>query len=510
MRKIKEILRLSFESNLGKRQIGRSLQIAHSTVGDVLTRFSQAGLSWPLPEELDEAMLEAKLYPKEVLVSPKRPQPDFAYIYQELRRPSVTLQLLWNEYKQLYPEGYQYSQFCELYRQWSGKLTISMRQIHRAGEKMFVDWAGQTVPIIDKTTGEVHQSSIFVAVLGASSYTFACAFLDFALKSWTTAHCLAFEYFGGVTEIVVPDNTKTAVLRPCRYEPILNPAYQDLAAFYGTAIIPARVRKPKDKPKAELGVLLVQRWILAALRNYRFFSIDELNRKIAELLITLNRRPFQKLDGSRYSLFESIDRPALKALPNERYQFAEWKKARVNVDCHVEFESCFYSVSYQLVRQEVELRVTANIVEVFHKGRRVASHRRGSKKGAYSTITEHLPHAHQQYREWGPERIVGWAGTIGPNTSKLVAAILASKIHPEQGYRACFGVMRLGKLYPVERLEAASLRALNCNAVSYQSLKSILEKGLDQQPLDVLPQAPPIIHANVRGPEYFNSKGVLH
>jgi transposase len=510
MRKIKEILRLSFESNLGNRQIGRSLRIAHSTVGEVLTRFSQAGLSWPLPEDLDEVMLEAKLYPKEISVSPKRPQLDFSFIYQELRRPSVTLQLLWNEYKQLHPEGYQYSQFCELYRQWSGKLNTSMRQIHKAGEKMFVDWAGQTVPIIDAATGEAHQASVFVAVLGASNYTFAFAFSDYALQSWTTAHCLAFEYFGGVPEIVVPDNTKTAVLKPCRYEPILNPTYRDLAAFYGAAIIPARVRKPKDKPKAEIGVLLVQRWILAALRNHRFFSLDELNQKITELLIVLNRRPFQKIDGSRYSLYESLDRPALKALPKERFQFAEWKKARVNVDCHVEFGSCFYSVPYQLVKQEVDLRVTASIVEVFHKGRRVSGHRRNSKKGTYSTIIEHLPPKHREYQEWGPERIVAWAGTIGPNTSKLVASILVSKLHPEQGYRACFGVMRLGKLYPVERMEAASLRALNCNTVSYQSLKSILEKGLDRQPLDVSPQTPPIIHANVRGPEYFNFKGVHH
>jgi transposase len=477
-------------------------------VREVLHRFAKSGISWPLPDGLDDSQLEERLYPKPTVS--KRPQPNFTLIQEQLSRKGVTMMLLWQEYKAEQPDGYQYSQFCEIYRIWKGQHNISLHQVYKAGEKAFVDWAGPTIPVIDRETGEVQQAYIFVATLGASNYTFAAAFLRTDIRCWCLAHCLAFEFFGGIPEVIVPDNTKTAVIQSCRYEPILHPTYRELAVHYGTTIIPARVRKPQDKAKVECAVLVVERWILTALRNERFFSLDELNTKIQELLTVLNHKSFQKLDGSRHSCFVSLEQPALKPLPAERFQFVDWKKARVNVDCHVEFESNYYSVPYQWVKQEVELRVTVNLVEILHKGSRIASHPRCLKRGTYCTVSEHLLPKHREFLAWNPERLINWAKTIGPHTAELVHSILSSKKHPEQAYRACFGVMRLGKTYPTSRIEAASLRALACNAISYQSLKSILVNGLDQTQPDLPLEIPPVIHANIRGRQYFTSKGESH
>lgn len=508
MRKAKEVLRLYYENRLGIRQIGRSLSISHVTVSNLLNRFKAAGLSWPLPESLDEASLEALLYPGNKESARPRFAPEMEWVHRELRRQGVTLQLLWLEYKQDHPDGYQYSQFCELYRQWRDKLDVVMRQTHRAGEKLFIDYAGQTVPVVDRATGELRQAQVFVAVLGASSYTYAEASWSQDLPSWIAAHCRAFDFFGGVPEILVPDNPKSAVTRPCRYEPDLNPTYQEMAAHYGTVVIPARPRKPKDKAKVEAGVLLVERWILAVLRHRTFFSLFELNQAIAGLLDKLNNKPFQKLEGTRRLLFETLDKPALKPLPLTRYEFAQWKKARVNIDYHVEVENNYYSVPYQLVRQEVEVRFTNTTVEVLHKGQRVASHARSYKKGGdYVTEPKHMPLAHQKYLEWTPSRIVQWAKTVGPNTAKLVQAILDSKPHPEQGYRSCIGIIRMGKHYSPERVEAAAERALSVGATSYRSVKSILEKGLDRIPLVEPTKMEPVTHhANVRGAGYYSVK----
>jgi len=509
MRKCKEILRLRWEKGLGIRQIARSLSVSHSTVLALLYRAQAAGLSWPLPEDVDDATLEQKLYPGQGEGSCNRPEPDWEQIHRELRRKSVTLQLLWLEYKREHPNGYQYSRFCDRYRRWSATLDVVMRQTHRAGEKMFVDFAGQTVPVVDRATGEIRQAQVFVAVLAASNYTYAEATWSQELPDWIGAHCRAFEFFGGVPQILVPDNPRTGVSRACRYEPDLNPTYQEMAAHYGTVVIPARPRKPRDKAKVEVAVQVVEQWILATLRHRTFFSLAEVNQAIAEELEKLNRRPFQKLQGSRRSLYEMVDRPALKPLPPQRYEFARWKKARVNIDYHVEVEDNYYSVPHQLIHREVEVRYTSTTVEVLHQGQRVASHLRSYGRGKYITDPQHLPAAHQKHLEWTPSRLSRWAQEVGPHTAQLVRAIMASKPHPEQGYRSCLGIMRLARRYPRERVEAAARRALAFGATSYRSMKSILEKGLDQvaaePPLAVEPLAS---HANVRGPAYYSEKEV--
>jgi transposase len=506
MRKVKEILRLKFEAGHGQRQIARSCAIGKTTVAECLARFERSGLSWAQAAQLDEATLEHKLYPPPVAVpAQERAVPDWPYIHQELRRKGVTLTLLWYEYKAAHPEGYQYSWFCDQYRAWSAKLDVVMRQEHRAGEKLFVDYAGQTVEVVDRRTGEVRQAQIFVAVLGASNYTYAEATWTQQLPDWIGSHVRTFQFFGGVPELAVPDNLRSGVTKAHRYEPDLNPTYMDLASHYGVAVLPARVRKPRDKAKAEAGVLLVERWILAALRNRTFFSLQEVNREIARLLERLNARPFKKLPGSRQELFEQLDRPALRPLPEQPYELAEWKKVRVNIDYHVEVDGHYYSVPYQLVRKSLEARYSERTVECFHKGQRVASHVRSHLKGRHTTVAEHMPASHRSYAEWTPQRLIRWAEKTGPAAASVVQSILERRAHPQQGFRSALGIMRLGKSFGEERLEAACRRALTLGACSYKSIASILRQGLDrralpeQQDLDL-----GIEHANIRGSEYYH------
>lgn len=506
MRRIKEVLRLHYESGLGLRQISRALSVSPSTVRGYLRRSEQAGLSWPLPDTLSDTQLEQRLFPPPIMMpAGERPLPDWASLNKELRRKGVTLFLLWQEYKAVYPDGYQYSWFCELYREWASKLDVSMRQTHKAGEKMFVDYAGHTLPITNPETGEIREAQVFVATLGASSYTFAETTWTQTLPDWIGSHTRAFSFFGGVTGILVPDNLKSGVSTPCRYEPGLNRTYMDMAAHYGTAIIPARANKPKDKAKVESSVLVAERWILARLRNRAFFSLSEANAAIAELLTQLNDRPFQKLPGSRREMFETLDKPALKQLPASSYTYAEWKKARVNIDYHVEMDGHYYSVPYQLIKQSLDVRTTAHTVECFLKGKRVASHRRSFHKGKHTTVTQHMPKAHQQYAEWTPQRLVRWAANFGPNTSGLVEAILRKKVHPQQGFRSALGLLRLGKQYGQQRLENACERALTTGATSYKSVASILKANLDKQPLQkTFDDAEPIEHGNIRGAGYYH------
>jgi len=503
MRKVREVLRLHFGAGLSARQIAASCNLGRSTVGEYLQRAQEAGLSWPLPESMDDTRLEAALF-KRPICSDTRPLPDMNYLHTEMRRKGVTLQRLWCEYKESYADGYQYTQFCEYYRRSQEKLDISLRKEHRAGERMFVDWAGPAVSLVDRNTGEVTFASIFVAVLGASSLTYVEAFLSKALANWILAHIHAFEYFGGVPEIVVEDNLKTGVTKPCRYEPEINPIYQDMASYYGTAIIPGRVKKPRDNAKAEVGVLLVERWILAALRNRTFFGVEELNTAILELLERLNNKKFKKLPYSRRELFDAVERPALKPLPSERYPFVQWKTAKVNIDYHIEVDRHFYSVPYQLVNEQVDIRLGTHLVEVLFKNNRVASHVRSYLPGRATTCPEHRPKSHREYLEWTPSRIIAWAEKTGPNTAKLVEAIMAGKPHPEQGYRACLGIIRLGDKYTPERLEAACKRSLTIKAHSYKSVKSILKTGLEQAPLASKTLTPGLTHENIRGPEYYH------
>jgi len=487
--------------------VAKSVGTSASTVFDFETRAQAAGLTWPLSEEIDDARLREILF-SETPRPRNRVQPDYDAMHRELKRKGVTLQLLWEEYKQAHPEdGYQYSQYCELYRQWRGQLDVTMRQTHKAGDKIFVDWSGDGIDIVDRKSGEVKRASVFVAVMGASGYTYAEATETEKLRDWLKCHVNAFEFFGGVPAAVVPDNTKTAVRNPCFYEPDINPSYQELAKHYGTAVLPARVRKPKDKAKVEGGVLLVQRWILARLRNHTFFSLADANEAMSALLDDLNAKPFQKMDGSRQELFESLERQELRPLPRRRYAHAQWSTPRVNIDYHVVVEGHYYSVPYRLAHKRVEARCTDSMVEIFFEGKRVASHRRSHRKGRFTTAKEHMPKAHRRYAEWTPSRILTWAEKSGPCTRKLAETIMESKPHPEQGFRSCLGILRLGKMHSTERLEAACERALAIGATSYRSVESILKNGLDRQ--GRLPgeeqRRPPIKeHENLRGPGYYH------
>jgi len=512
MRTIKEVLRLKWEKKFSNQQISQSCNIARSTIRGYLARAQNAGLSWPLPSDLDDGSLEAIMFPPAPTKAPdKGGLPEMGYLRKELNRKGVTLYQLWLEYREANPDGYQYSQFCLLYRQWTGKLDVCLRQTHRAGGKLFVDYAGQTIPVTDPVSGQVKEAYLFVAALGASSYTFAWASFSQDLPSWVEAHIRAFNFFGGVTEILVPDNLKSGVNKPCYYEPDINPTYHDLAEHYGAVVIPARVAKPKDKAKVESAVFMAERWILAALRNHTFFSITALNRAIAEKLQDMNSRKFQKMDGTRRSLYETIDRPALRPLPSSPYEYAEWKKARVNIDYHIEIDGHYYSVPYQLVKEQVEVRFTATTIEVLFKNRRVATHPRSYKRGAHTTLAEHMPKAHQKYLEWTPSRIMDWAGKNGPNTRDLASCIMENRKHPEQGFRSCLGIMRLVKRYSSERVEAACCRALHLKAYSYKSVESILKTNLDKQELpESSSPDKPIIHYNIRGREYYQQEEATH
>jgi transposase len=508
MRKIKEVLRLKFELGLGLRQIARSCTLGIGTVHDYLQRAKAAGVGWPLPEGWDEEKLEARLFagPQPRPSDPGKAAPDFAAMHeQKQRHRHLTLQLLWDEYRQANPDGYGYSRFCELYQRWRGKLDVVLRQEHKAGEKLFVDWAGTTIPIHDPQGGPPQAGHLFVAVLGASSYTYAEATHDEQLSNWIGAHVRAFEFYQGVPALIVPDNTKTGVTRACRYDPDLNPTYQEMAMHYGVGVVPARPYKPRDKAKVESGVQLVERWIVAALRHHRFFALAEMNVEIRRLLEKLNNRPFRKREGSRASLFAGLDRPALKPLPMERFDLSQWSRAKVNIDYHIAFDGNFYSVPYNLVHEAVEVRSTPTTVELLHKGQRVASHLRARGHGQTITNSEHRPKSHQAHLEWTPSRLVNWARSIGPATAALFERILNDKPHPEMGYRACLGLMRLAKEYSPARMEAAAQRALLTGACRYQNVKSILKNSLDSLPVvQDSSAAVPSPHIYIRGSEYFN------
>jgi transposase len=452
---------------------------------------------------LDDGALEQLLFPPVVAVPPHRHLPDLPTIHQELKKKGVTLQLLWGEYRQGCPDGYGYSRFCDLYRAWEKTVDVVMRQVHKAGEKMFVDYSGLKAEVVDRETGEVKEAEVFVAVLGASNYTYAEAAWTQELRNWIGLHVRALEYFQGVPAVAVPDNLKAGVTLAHRYEPWINETYQEFAAHYGFAVMPARARKPRDKAKVEKGVQDVGRRILAALRNRKFFSLEELNRAIWELLEIHNAKPFQKMEGSRKSVFEEVERPALRPLPVEKYEFAEWRKARVNLDYHVEVDKHYYSVPYLLVHEQVEVRMTEKAVEVFHRGRRVASHARSYLKYKPTTVMEHMPKSHREQAEWTPERVARWAEASGPAVREVVERIMASYEYPQQGFRPGLGVIRLGEKFGKARLEAACRRALVLANPRCRNVEAILKAGLDQLPLKQEPVSPPLVHENVRGAAYY-------
>jgi transposase len=506
MRKIRELLRLRWEQHLSQRRISQSLGLSQGSVSDYLCRARRAGLSWPLPDALDDARLEALLFPPPPgLPSDHRPIPDWATIHRDLRRPNVTLALLWEEYRAATTDGFGYSWFCDLYREWTGRLKPTLRQVHLAGERLFVDFAGHTMEVMDAATGEIHRAEIFVAVLGASSFIYAEATASQTLPDWIAAHVNALSAIGGVPRQIVSDNLKAGITKACFYEPTVNRTYADMAAHYRTAIIPARPYKPRDKAKVEVGVQVVQRWILARLRNRRFFSLAELNRAIRELVDQLNDRPMRGWGTTRRALFEQLDRPALLTLPPTPYEYADWKRCRVNIDYHIEVDKHFYSVPFRLLRQEVEARITASTVEIFHRGKLVATHLRNLRPYRPSTVAEHMPSSHRRYRDWTHERIQRDAAAIGDDAAALVEIILRSRPHPEQGFRSCIGILGLRKQYGVERLEAACGRALALGTRSYSSVAAILKNKQERKTAHhVKTDQPSLLHDNIRGPGYYH------
>jgi transposase len=500
MRSIRELYRLKFEAGLSHQQIARALQISKGVVAKYARLAEAAGLSRAELLALPEDALVARLRPSR-LAPVRHVPPDYATVHQELKRKGVTLMLLWEEYVAAHPGAstYRYSQFAQRYRDFAARLRRSMRQVHRAGEKLFVDYAGQTVPYGE--AGE--RAQIFVATLGASSYTFACATPRQTLADWVGALVRAFEYIDGATELVVPDNARALIADPDRYEPQATATLLDFAAHYGTAILPARPYRPRDKAKVEQAVLVVERWILARLRHRRFATLAEVDQAVGALLPDLNGRPFKRLPGCRHSVYATLDRPALRPLPATRYELARYSPATVNIDYHVVHEQHYYSVPHPLVHAKVELRVTTHHVEVLHRGKRVAAHLRSTKRGGYTTVPEHLPVAHRQHLEWSPRRLIRWGETIGPACAAIVSRILESRPHPEQGYRACLGLLRLAERHGAARLEAASVRALALGAPSYLSVKAILKNRLEHAPLSAQSDWAAPEHDHLRGPRYY-------
>ncbi|ALT77387.1 IS21 family transposase [Paucibacter sp. KCTC 42545] len=507
MSKIRHTLQLLHSGKLSQRQIGTSLGISKSTVSEIASYARVAGLDWNAAQALSDAELQGRLYRPAVARQSRHLEPDYATLHIELKRPGVTLQLLWEEYQaQHQGQAYKYSAFCEKYQQWAQRLRRSMRQTHEAGDKLFVDYAGQTVPMVDAATGEITQAQVFVAVLGASNYTYACATPAQKAADWVACIIATLEFIGGVPRLLVPDQPRALMIRPDRYEPTSHRLLDELSHHYGLAVLPARPAKPRDKPKVEVAVQVVERWILARLRHQQFFSLAALNKAIAALLQELNQRPFKKLPGCRASAFASLDRPLLGPLPATRMAIARFKPARVNIDYHVELDGHYYSAPHRLVGRRVELRITATTLEVLEGQARVAVHALSPHRGAHSTAPEHMPPSHRAHLQWTPDKLITWAEGIGAATAAVVRWQMERRAHPEQGYRSCLGLMRLGREYGHERLEAACARAQSIRAPNYKSVASILQCGLDQRPIDApLPTQTSLpLHANLRGPDYYH------
>jgi transposase len=505
MRKIKEALRMK-AAGLSTRQIAASLSVGQSTVGEYLKRVERAGLTWPLPEGVSEADLERRLFaPTGGRTRRGLAEPNWAAVHRELRRKGVTLSLVWEEYRASHPgDGYGYSRFCELYRRWEGRLSPVMRQHHVAGERVFVDYAGHTVDVVDGATGQVRAAQVFVGVLGASSYTYAEATWTQSLPDWIGAHVRMLAFFGGVPGQLVSDNLKSGVTRACFYEPGVNRTYAEMAAHYDTAVIPARPRKPRDKAKGEVGVQVVERWILARLRKRQFFSLADLNAAIGPLLTVLNNKVSRHLGASRRVLFEQLDKPALKPLPAVPYEYAEWLERRAGLDYHVEVAKRYYSVPHQLLKKTLWVRLTAQTVEVFYEGQRVASHVRTSGNRRHTTVTDHMPASHRRHAGITPDEIRRRAARVGPNTTRLVDMILHTKTHPEQGFRACLGIVHLARPHGSAAVEAACGRAAEIGALSYSSVLSILKNNLHRRRPPKPAEGPAITHPNIRGASYFH------
>ena len=506
VKKIKEVIRLKYEAKLSNRAIAGACKISNSTVGEYLKRAETAGINWPL-EEMGEAELYEKLFPEKKAQEPESryPMPDWEYIKKEKSRKGLTLQLLWQEYKEDYPNGYQYSQFCEHYQRWKkSKTEPVMRKEHKGGAEMEVDYAGLKIPVTDPATGETLQVSVFVATLPASNYIYAEAQLCQNQSNWNNGHVRAFEYFGGVVKIVIPDNLKTGITKPNYYEPGVNLAYQDLAEYYKFAVLPARVKRPRDKGKIENGVQNVERWIIAPIRKRQFFSLREVQLAIKEQLEKLNNKVMQGVGRTRRQEFEDIDLPNLRPLPERPYEYAERKIATVHIDYHVEFDKHLYSVPFTLIHQKVDIRATEKMLEIFRQGKTVAIHPRNYRRGRFSTLREHMPANHQFMADINSDRLIEWAGSIGPRTSALVKATLQSRTYPEQAYRTCLGILALARKHSHANMEAACQIACEAKVFSYKAVEQelvFLQEQAAALPVETLPT-----HANIRGAEYYQER----
>jgi transposase len=513
MRKTTEVLRLHAEG-LSQRQIAASTGVGKTTVAEYLARAEKAGISWPLPDDIDAEALDAALFPAVAteLANRGRPVPDWRAVHRELKNPRhhVTLRLLWVEWKADHPEGWNYSQFCYRYRTWLGTQDVVMRLSYAGGERMFVDFSGDKARWVEPETGEVHEAEVFVSVLGASGLIYAEATRGQDLDSWLGAHIHAWTAYGGVAAVTVPDNLKSGVTKACWFDPEINPSYLEAARHFNTVILPTRTAKPRDKAAVEAGVLVVERWVLAPLRNRTFHSLGELNAAIRAKVAELNDRAFRGEPTSRRELFDELERDHLRPLPTGRFELPTWRPATVHIDYHVDGgDGHFYSVPYRYVRQKVEVRLTSATVEVFKDNLRIASHAREYGRRRYVTDPAHMPASHRAHAEWTPERLVSWAGTISASTAAVVEELLASRPHPEHAYRATLGIISLARKYGNDRVGAACARALAARAISYTSVKSILAENLDRLPL---PEAAPALpfppdHDNLRGPDYYAGEG---
>lgn len=508
MRNIREILRQKWSLNRSHREVAASLDISIGGVSKIVGKANEAALTWDTVSTLSDEDLERLVYGTQKAPSATKALPDCPYLHAERKRPGVTLALLHVEYIEKHPDGYGYTQFCELYRAWLGRRGLTMKLEHRAGDKAFVDYSGVKLHIVDRSTGEVTPVEFFVGVLGASNFTFAEATMTQRSPDFIGSHVRMLECFGGVPAALVPDQLKSGVSRSCWYDPKIQRTYEAMAEHYNTTVMPARPGKPRDKAKVEGGVLIAQRWILARVRNEVFYSLSELNCRIDVLQEDLNSRPMKKYGGvSRRQLFDRTERAEMRPLPTERFEFCEWRQPRVNIDYHVEVDHHYYSVPHTLVGEIVDARFTASTVELLHRAKRVTSHVRSFVPGKHTTKPEHMPKSHQKQVEWTPSRIIAWATETGPRTAELAEVILKERRHPEQGYRSCLGILRLGKTYGTDRLEAACARALVARARTYGHVESILKAGLDRVPLPAVPDAPgkpPESHENIRGPRYYS------
>jgi transposase len=504
MRQLRHMLRLAHEG-VSAREMGRRLGVARSTIQDNLKRAAAAGLSWPLPEDLTDDALEQRLFTHAGVKTGarRRVEPDWAELARELKRPGVNMMILWEEYRRAHPEGYGYSRFCDLFRGFERRLTPVMRQHHVAGDKVFVDYSGKRIGIVDPATGEIREAEIFVAVLGASNLTYAEATWTQKLPDWTGAHVRMFRFFNGAPRLLVPDNLKSGVHKASFYDPEINRTYGALASHYGVGVLPARPRKPRDKAKVEGGVRFAQSYILGRLRHLTFFSLAECNAAIAQAVEVMNSRPMRKLGVSRRELFEKIERDALCPLPETDWEFAEWKRARVSIDYHIEIEGFFYSVPHALIRAEVDVRATARIIEIFYRGQRVSLHERRAMGRRHGTDPEHMPSSHRHYAAWTPDRFRRWAAQIGQNTEGLIVAVLASRRHPEQAFRTCLGILKLYRGVDAALAEAVSARALEIGALNCKSVAALLTRKPAAAAKDNAP-ATLFEHANLRGPGYYH------